>query len=132
MKALGVRDLTYRLAFLACSVSSSNPRVGTTKQDNFVEIVHFEICLFLNSEFVSELVFVCTCVIFCVLQFGGRDLREDEMTAETLKKQMTADEWQKVYDMSKDKNLYQNLCSSLFPTIHGVYRVPDIQLQMAA
>ena len=66
------------------------------------------------------------------MQFGGRDLREDEMTAETLKKQMTADEWQKVYDMSKDKNLYQNLCSSLFPTIHGVCRVPDIQLQMAA
>lgn len=77
LKALGVRDLTYRLAFLACSVSSSNPR------------------------------------------FGGRDLKDDEMTAETLKKQMTADEWQKVYDMSQDKNLYQNLCSSLFPTIHG-------------
>lgn len=43
------------------------------------------------------------------------------MTAEAVKKQMTAEEWQKVYDMSQDKNLYQNLCSSLFPTIHGVY-----------
>ena len=41
------------------------------------------------------------------------------MTAENVKKQMTDEEWQKVYDMSKDKNLYQNLCSSLFPTIHG-------------
>ena len=28
LKALGVRDLSYRLAFLACSVSSSNPRVS--------------------------------------------------------------------------------------------------------
>ena len=28
LKALGVRDLNYRLAFLACSVKSSNPRVS--------------------------------------------------------------------------------------------------------
>jgi hypothetical protein len=42
------------------------------------------------------------------------------MTPELMKKQMTELEWQKVYDMSKDKNLYHNLCSSLFPTIHGL------------
>jgi len=53
------------------------------------------------------------------LQFGGSSLKEDEMTAESLKKQMTDEEWQRVYDMSRDKNLYTNLCSSLFPTIHG-------------
>ena len=28
LKALGVRDLTYRLAFLACSVQATNPRVS--------------------------------------------------------------------------------------------------------
>ena len=28
LKALGVRDLNYRLAFLACNVSASNPRVS--------------------------------------------------------------------------------------------------------
>ena len=27
LKALGVRDLSYRLAFLACHVESTNPRV---------------------------------------------------------------------------------------------------------
>ena len=32
---------------------------------------------------------------------------------------MTNSEWQKVYDMSRDKNLYHNLFASLFPTIHG-------------
>lgn len=32
---------------------------------------------------------------------------------------MTDTEWQKVYEMSRDKSLYHNLCSSLFPTIHG-------------
>lgn len=32
---------------------------------------------------------------------------------------MTEEEWERVYTMSQDKNLYQNLISSLFPTIHG-------------
>ncbi|XP_071505801.1 zygotic DNA replication licensing factor mcm6-like [Diadema antillarum] len=77
LKALGVRDLSYRLAFLACNVTASNPR------------------------------------------FGGRDMRGEEMTAEAIKKQMTDQEWQKVYEMSQDKNLYHNLITSLFPTIHG-------------
>ena len=57
-----------------------------------------------------------------LFQFGGRDVRDEEVTAETIKKQMTDAEWQKVYEMSQDKSLYQNLCSSLFPTIHGKER----------
>jgi len=28
LKALGVRELNYRFAFLACSVKSANPRVS--------------------------------------------------------------------------------------------------------
>ena len=77
LKSLGVRDLTYRLAFLACSVASTNP------------------------------------------QFGGKDLVGDDVTAETIKKQMTEQEWHKIYEMSQDRNLYHNLVSSMFPTIHG-------------
>ncbi|XP_075067399.1 maternal DNA replication licensing factor mcm6 isoform X2 [Mixophyes fleayi] len=77
LKALGVRDLSYRLAFLACYVGATNPR------------------------------------------FGGKDLREEDQTAESIKNQMTVQEWEKVFEMSQDKNLYYNLCTSLFPTIHG-------------
>ncbi|CAI8051165.1 Zygotic DNA replication licensing factor mcm6-B, partial [Geodia barretti] len=77
LKALGVRDLTYRLAFLACSVASTNPRLG------------------------------------------GREQPGEEVTAEMIRKQMTESEWQKIYEMSQDKHLYQNIISSLFPTIHG-------------
>lgn len=77
LKALGVRDLTYRLAFLACSVTSSKPR------------------------------------------FGGREMSGDDVTAESIRKQMTDSEWQRIFTMSQDKNLYQNLINSLFPTIHG-------------
>lgn len=52
-------------------------------------------------------------------QFGGKEIREEEQTAESIKSQMTEKEWEKVFEMSQDKNLYHHLCSSLFPTIHG-------------
>ncbi|XP_069791270.1 DNA replication licensing factor MCM6 isoform X1 [Narcine bancroftii] len=77
LRALGVRDLSYKLAFLACYVAQTNPR------------------------------------------FGGKEMREEEQTAESIKNQMTVQEWEKVFEMSQDKNLYHNLCTSLFPTIHG-------------
>lgn len=77
LKALGVRDLTYRMAFLACSVQPTTSR------------------------------------------FGGVDIPMSEVTAEDMKNQMTTEEWNKVYTMSKDKNIYQNLINSLFPSIYG-------------
>ncbi|KAJ8891321.1 hypothetical protein PR048_010837 [Dryococelus australis] len=77
LQALGVRELHYRLAFLACSVQATNPR------------------------------------------FGGSDLMMEEVTAEMMKEQMTDVEWNKVYEMSRDRNLYPNLVKSLFPSIHG-------------
>ena len=59
-------------------------------------------------------------VFYYLFQSGGIETRsEEELTPESIKKQMTEAEWQKVYEMSRDKNLYHNLCSSLFPTIHG-------------
>lgn len=77
LKALGMRELNYRMAFLACSVQPTNVR------------------------------------------FGGTDLPMSEVTAEDMKKQMTDAEWNKVYEMSKDRNLYNNLITSLFPSIYG-------------
>uniref|UniRef100_H2YTY6 DNA replication licensing factor MCM6 n=1 Tax=Ciona savignyi TaxID=51511 RepID=H2YTY6_CIOSA len=53
-----------------------------------------------------------------ICSFGGKEIRSDEQTIETIKDQMTETEWEKVYQMSCDKNLYTNLCNSLFPTIH--------------
>lgn len=41
------------------------------------------------------------------------------MSAELMRKHMTDAEWNKVYEMSRDKNLYSNLVNSLFPSIHG-------------
>lgn len=41
------------------------------------------------------------------------------MTPEELRKMMTDAEWNKIYSMTQDRNLYGNLVSSLFPSIHG-------------
>lgn len=77
LKALGVRDLHYRISFLACSVQPTNPR------------------------------------------FGGIEMPLDELTPEAMKQQMTDGEWKHMYEMSHDRNLYNNLISSLFPSVHG-------------
>ena len=56
---------------------------------------------------------------FAPLQLGGRDNPGEEITPEMIRKQMTDGEFQKIFEMSQDRHLYQNLISSLFPTIHG-------------
>lgn len=77
LKALGVRDLNYRMAFLANYVEATTSR------------------------------------------FGGTDLPISEITADDIKKQMSDSEWNKVYEMSRDRSLYSNLINSLFPSIYG-------------
>lgn len=74
-------------------------------------------------------------------RFGLSEFPTDDITCEDMKKQMSEQEWDKVinfrrhynfsvfffneiqlhqvYEMSKDRNLYQNLITSLFPSIHG-------------
>lgn len=39
--------------------------------------------------------------------------------AEIIRSQMSEEEWQRVYEMSRDRSIYTNLCRSLFPTIYG-------------
>ncbi|CAG0905092.1 unnamed protein product, partial [Cyprideis torosa] len=52
-------------------------------------------------------------------KLGGVDCRQQDMTAESIKKMLSEAEWNKIYEMSRDKNLYQNLITSLFPAVHG-------------
>lgn len=49
-------------------------------------------------------------------------MHNDELTVdsiERMKKQMTGPQWEKIYEMNRDRNLYQHLIDSLFPAIHG-------------
>ena len=48
----------------------------------------------------------------------GSDCKEAE-SAEDMKLKMTSEAWESVYEMGQDMNLYSNLITSLFPTIHG-------------
>ena len=77
LKALGTRELTYKTAFLACSVTPTSFR------------------------------------------FGGTEANMDEISQEMMKKRMSEAEWNRIYEMSRDKNLYQNLVNSLFSSVHG-------------
>ncbi len=46
-------------------------------------------------------------------------MNAEGITAQMMREQMSDEEWERVYAMSQDRNLYQNLLTSLFPTIHG-------------
>lgn len=54
-------------------------------------------------------------------QLGGKAASSEELTPEAMKQQLTPEQWDRIYAMSQDKNLYHNLIASLFPTIHGLY-----------
>uniref|UniRef100_A0A0A9X784 DNA replication licensing factor MCM6 n=1 Tax=Lygus hesperus TaxID=30085 RepID=A0A0A9X784_LYGHE len=82
LKSLGVRDLSYKMSFLACSVTPTDPRFG-----------------------------------------GCGELLMEDVTPEMMRKNMTDAEWSKIYEMNQDKNLYNNLINSLFPSVHGCDQV---------
>lgn len=50
---------------------------------------------------------------------GGIDPNSDVLTEEAIRAQVSDRDLRKIYEMSKDRNLYQNLATSMFPTIHG-------------
>lgn len=52
-------------------------------------------------------------------QFVGGDFIGETPSPELMKKYMTEAEWNKIYDMSRDKDLFKNLMDSLFPTVYG-------------
>jgi len=100
LKALGVRELSYKTAFLACSITPTSLRVSRFN----IHRIKYKIKKNLFTRFS---------------QFGGTDMTMEELTQEMMKKQMSEAEWNRIYEMSRDKNLYENLISSLFPAIHG-------------
>lgn len=75
-------------------------------------------------ELHYNMVFLSCSVTPSNARFGGSgELLMEELTPEIMKKNMTDAEWTKIYEMNQDKNLYNNLITSLFPTIHGCDQV---------
>ena len=46
-------------------------------------------------------------------------MHQEEMTAVEIKNQMSEQDWNRIYNMTQDVNLYDNLIKSLFATIYG-------------
>ena len=67
------------------------------------------------------------CRVFFFLLSSNGVIRDkyniDELSMDKLKQTMTDQEWIKIYEMSQDKNLFNNLCQSLFPMIYGKINV---------
>ncbi|TRY63758.1 hypothetical protein TCAL_10879 [Tigriopus californicus] len=67
-----------------------------------------------------RLAFLACSVKSCNSTFSGLDEHgEEEPSPQAIKDRMTRKEWDTTFKMSQDKSLYQNLITSLFPTIHG-------------
>ena len=45
-----------------------------------------------------------------------------ELTEEAIRQQISERDLVRIYEMSKDRNVYQNMATSMFPTIHGKER----------
>ena len=67
-----------------------------------------------------RMAFLACNVISCSMKLGEQapDSNE-EASPQTIKERMSPAEWNTIYRMSQDRNLYNNLINSLFPTIHG-------------
>jgi DNA replicative helicase MCM subunit Mcm2 (Cdc46/Mcm family) len=65
----------------------------------------------------NEILQACTTVTSNQKVNGDDPNMEDSPQA--IKERMSPQEWNTIYKMSQDKALYQNLITSLFPTIHG-------------
>ncbi|XP_022662061.1 zygotic DNA replication licensing factor mcm6-B-like [Varroa jacobsoni] len=77
LRNLGVREMGYRTAFLACTVEPCNTSMANRHDDG------------------------------------------TELTPNEVRKNLQPQHWDKIYEMSQDRELYKNLCDSLFPSIHG-------------
>ncbi|KAF0987920.1 hypothetical protein HZS_5481 [Henneguya salminicola] len=74
----------------------------------------------LNSKELNyELAFLACSVSSTSPKFGGKDCFHHNLSIDEIKTLMSEQEWKKIYEMSQDRNLYNNLVSSLFPTIYG-------------
>lgn len=63
LKALGVRELSYRLAFLACNVAPTNPRVRETHIQANNKCISIDIKLF--SPKPKKQIRLQTWMVFC-------------------------------------------------------------------
>lgn len=98
LKALGVRDLTYRLAFLACMVTRDTTTPGQPSNEQ------------LSGQAQN---------ILASLNQNDELLEDDEKAQETLLQTMTPAEVQELRALVQADDTYDRLIDSIAPTIYG-------------
>ncbi|KII65571.1 Maternal DNA replication licensing factor mcm6 [Thelohanellus kitauei] len=76
-----------------------------------------------SKELNYQLAFLACSVSSTHTKFGGKDCFHQDLSVDEIRGLMTDQEWRKIYEMSQDRNLYNNLVSSLFPTVYGCEEV---------
>ena len=106
LKVLGVRDLYYRLTFLACSIFVNSLGVRTNNyHPQIMQIKFFMISFYLKMylKTIQSYLKFSRC-----LQFGDIEMAMEDISQKIMKNQMLEAKWNKVYEMGDDKNLYMN------------------------
>ncbi|EFC35989.1 predicted protein, partial [Naegleria gruberi] len=104
IKELGVRELTYRLLFLATSVETiDHTNNNNTNNTNNNKSMASQM---INSSALSN-------------SNNNNNGSVDFESSEEFMKKCTAEEHEKILKMSKDEDIYENLASSLCPSIFG-------------
>lgn len=91
LKALGARELTYKLCFLACSVQTLEQRF------NYISI---------RADAEDELL-------------GGEPIESDPETSLPSFNDFGDDERARILEMQGDKDLYSKMANSICPSVHG-------------
>lgn len=146
LKSLGVRDLTYRLAFLATTVTPTDLQVDWLTHlppppcplpphihPCFLSLpscssLHLPLLPCPSPSLLPSLLLPPSpssssppplLLPSLPMQFGSGQPWGNDVTVQQMQASFSTPEWQKVFEMSQDSNLYQNLITSMFPTIHG-------------
>ena len=111
LKALGVKDLTYKTAFLACMATSAEARVS-------LRSAHFSPHSGTDSTFIPQS--SATNIRSDPAESGGAGASEQDSREEFLQS-LTREEIQQLQSMVAADHIYARLVSSIAPTVYGQF-----------
>ncbi|CAI4062552.1 hypothetical protein SUVZ_07G0560 [Saccharomyces uvarum] len=112
LRSLGVRDLTYKISFLACHVISIGSNIGANNPDSSSNNRGTELQMAANLQ-------------------ANNVYQDNEKDQEVFLNSLSSDEINELKDMVKDEHIYDKLVRSIAPAVFGHEAVKKgILLQM--
>lgn len=113
MKSLGVRDMTYRLAFLACGVHTANNRFGSSGNP-FASVVRAP-----QGNDGPSTEETTAQMLQALLYQQQRQQSAEEETNESIREQYRPEELEELRVISSQPNLLSKMRQSVAPTVFG-------------